>query len=105
MKVAIYGQQYPQEAGSYIMELLHELEKNQVQIAVERSFLETIQNHENCNEYAVFTHQEGLDPSFDLFISIGGDGTILRAVTYIGKLCIPVVGVNTGRLGFLSIIK
>jgi len=105
MKVAIYGQQYPQEAGSNIMELLHELEKNQVQIAVERSFLETLQNQENCKEYAIFTHKEGLDPSFDLFISIGGDGTILRAVTYIGKLGIPVVGVNTGRLGFLSIIK
>jgi len=105
MKVAIYGQQYPQEAGSYIMELLHELEKNQVQIAVERSFLETIQDQENCKDYSVFTHQEGLDSSFDLFISIGGDGTILRAITYIGKLGIPVVGVNTGRLGFLSIIK
>jgi NAD+ kinase len=105
MKVAIYGQQYPQEAGSYIMELLHELEKNQIQIAVERSFSETLQDIENCKEYPVFTHQEGLDATFDLFISIGGDGTILRAITYIGDLGIPIIGVNTGRLGFLSIIK
>ena len=105
MKVAIYGQQYPQEAGSYIMELLHELEEHQVEIAVERSYLHTIKDQENCKEYPVFTHQEGLDSSFDLFISIGGDGTILRAVTYIGNLGIPIVGVNTGRLGFLSIIK
>ncbi|MDH3698888.1 MAG: NAD kinase [Flavobacteriaceae bacterium] len=105
MKVAIYGQQYPQEAGSYIMELLHELDKNQIQIAVEHSFLETLQDNENCKEYAVYTHSEGLDATFDLFISIGGDGTILRAVTYIGDLGIPIVGVNTGRLGFLSIIK
>jgi len=45
------------------------------------------------------------DSSFDLFISFGGDGTILRATTYVQDLGIPIVGVNTGRLGFLSTFK
>jgi NAD+ kinase len=40
-----------------------------------------------------------------MLISFGGDGTILRAVTYIRDLGIPIVGVNTGRLGFLSTFK
>jgi NAD+ kinase len=40
-----------------------------------------------------------------MFVSFGGDGTILRAITYIRDLGIPIVGVNTGRLGFLSTLK
>nr|BFF38787.1 NAD kinase [Tenacibaculum mesophilum] len=37
--------------------------------------------------------------------TIGGDGTILRAVTYIRDLDIPIMGINTGRLGFLATIQ
>jgi NAD+ kinase len=56
-------------------------------------------------ELSTFTREKGLDSSFDLFVSFGGDGTILRAITYIRDLGIPIVGVNTGRLGFLSTFK
>ena len=44
-------------------------------------------------------------PHFDMFVSFGGDGTILRATTYVKDTGIPIVGVNTGRLGFLSTFK
>ena len=40
-----------------------------------------------------------------MFVSFGGDGTILRATTFVKDLGIPIVGVNTGRLGFLSTFK
>tara|TARA_R110002049_G_C8931783_1_gene544224 strand:- start:92 stop:778 length:687 start_codon:yes stop_codon:yes gene_type:complete len=40
-----------------------------------------------------------------MFVSFGGDGTILRATTYVRDLGIPIVGVNTGRLGFLSTFR
>jgi len=46
-----------------------------------------------------------LDKSFDLFVSIGGDGTILRAITFVKDLNIPIIGINTGRLGFLATIQ
>lgn len=105
MKVAIYGQQYQKEAVSYVLELLHELEQNQVGIVLEKDYLAALSKKETLNEYPVFSHDEGLDNSFDLFISVGGDGTILRAVTYVGDLGIPIVGINTGRLGFLSLFK
>ena len=46
-----------------------------------------------------------LDTSFDLLISVGGDGTILRAITFVKDLGIPIIGINTGRLGFLATIQ
>ena len=57
----------------------------------------------DLNSY-LFDTFEVLDPSFDLLISIGGDGTILRAIAFVKDLTIPIVGINTGRLGFLATI-
>ena len=58
----------------------------------------------DLNTY-LFDTFEVLDASFDLLISIGGDGTILRAITFVKDLTIPIVGINTGRLGFLATIQ
>ena len=52
----------------------------------------------------MFDTFEVLDASYDLLISIGGDGTILRSITFVKYLEIPIVGINTGRLGFLATI-
>lgn len=46
-----------------------------------------------------------LDASFDMLISIGGDGTMLRAATLAGNSGIPLLGVNAGRLGFLASVQ
>jgi len=46
-----------------------------------------------------------LDQSIDLFFSVGGDGTFLRSVTFIRDLNIPIIGINTGRLGFLATVQ
>jgi len=39
---------------------------------------------------------------YDFIVSIGGDGTILRLLQYIGKRCPPIFGINTGRVGLLT---
>ena len=54
-----------------------------------------------CELYVVAAGEE-LSPSTDLLLSVGGDGTFLSASALIGDMGIPVVGVNLGRLGFLS---
>ena len=56
-------------------------------------------------EYKNFYTYTDLDDSFDLLVSIGGDGTILRAIAYVKEYDIPIVGINTGRLGFLATIQ
>jgi len=56
-------------------------------------------------DYETFTNFDDLNSTFDVMFTLGGDGTILRAVTYIRNLNIPILGINTGRLGFLATIN
>lgn len=106
MKVGIYGQFYHQDSGKYIQELLNALERDNIQIVIEKEFLNLIHlNKTVTKEYNHFSTFEELDPSFDLFFSIGGDGTILKSINYIRDLNIPILGINTGRLGFLATIQ
>jgi len=105
MKIAIYGQSYQDNALKYVFELLEELAKMEASVAIEEEFYGLISTKRPNPKYLTFNHTAGLDASFDLFVSFGGDGTILRAVTYVGDLGIPIVGINTGRLGFLSTYK
>lgn len=107
MKVAIYGQVLAKQDVTYVERLMVALAKENAKIAVETEFLALFSAHSSKDTAAFdsFTQDHGLDSSFDLFVSFGGDGTMLRAITYIGALGIPIVGVNTGRLGFLATFK
>lgn len=103
MKIAIYSQYQKNKSLKSLEVLLNLLLKKKTSIFIEHSFYKNL-NTEIKNNSAVQTFTT-LDESFDLLISIGGDGTILRAVTYINDLSIPIIGINTGRLGFLATIK
>ncbi len=105
MKVAIYGQSFIGNDVTCVGELLDELEKVNSEIAIESDFAAFISQNFTLKTQTTFTQEHGLDGSFDMFVSFGGDGTMLRAVTYVRDLDIPIVGVNTGRLGFLSTFK
>jgi NAD+ kinase len=105
MKVAIYGQAFQEEDKRCVEELLEELEKLDAHIFVEENFNSLISGITSNHIKGTFNQSKGLDSTFDMFVSFGGDGTMLRAVTYIKDYGIPIVGVNTGRLGFLSTFK
>jgi NAD+ kinase len=105
MKVAIYGQSFPGNDINCVIELLDELEKVDAKVSIEADFVTLISEKYTLKKYITFTLDKGLDNSFDIFVSFGGDGTMLRAVTYVKDMGIPIVGVNTGRLGFLSTFK
>lgn len=106
MKIGIYGQFYHENAEIYIQMLLDALQKRAAKVFIEENFLEIINRNQditkNFSNCSTFTE---LDTSYDFFFSIGGDGTILKAVTFVGDLGIPIVGINTGRLGFLATIQ
>ncbi|NKI30558.1 NAD kinase [Croceivirga thetidis] len=102
MKVAIYGQVYEGQQVAPVLDLLDELKKAKAEAVIETNFYDFLAESLALGSFQRFDQSNGLDTSFDLFVSFGGDGTMLRAVTYVGDLGIPIVGVNTGRLGFLS---
>lgn len=106
MKIGIYGQFYHENSETYIQLILDALQKKNVEIVIEENFLNIINLHQDItrNFSGVDTFSE-LDSSYDLFFSIGGDGTILKSVTFVRDLGIPIVGINTGRLGFLATIQ
>lgn len=103
MKIAIYSQYYAKSTISALKVLLKILLKEKTEIFIETSFYENLTSAEK-KKLNIPTFSK-LDASFDLLVSIGGDGTILRAITYVENLNIPIVGINTGRLGFLATIQ
>ncbi|MCQ0110646.1 NAD+ kinase [Zhouia amylolytica] len=106
MKVGIYGQYYQDGLEVYLIELLTELEKNKVKIFFEQNYLSDIKNNVSLkNQYETFSEFEDLDDSFNLFFSVGGDGTMLRSILYVRDLNIPIIGINVGRLGFLATVQ
>lgn len=105
-KVAIYGQTYIISAEKEIKILLAVLEKNNIVVFFEKDFYNLLTNNNILTKkYPTYTHFKELSNSFDAMFSMGGDGTILRAVTYIRDLNIPILGINTGRLGFLATVQ
>ncbi|MFD1616502.1 NAD kinase [Gelatiniphilus marinus] len=106
MKVAVFGLFYNERTAVSVESLFSFLLKNNFDTYIESAFCKLInQEANNKKDYASFKTFEALDASFDLLISIGGDGTILRAIAFVQDLGIPVIGINTGRLGFLSTIQ
>lgn len=106
MKIGIYGQFYHENFELYFKHVLDALQKKNVEIHIEEAFLKSIIDHKEIGmNLSKTTSFKELDASYDLFISIGGDGTILKSVTFVGDLGIPIVGINTGRLGFLATIQ
>ncbi|MGM0634603.1 MAG: NAD kinase [Bacteroidota bacterium] len=104
MKVAIFGQVYYPSSQKYIEQLFEVLKKRDEDVWAEESFYQLIESENMVSKGCIKNTFTELDDSFDLFFSIGGDGTILSAVKYVKDLNIPIVGINTGRLGFLATI-
>ena len=103
MKVAVYGKQFQQEVAPFVHELFLELEKAQMEVLVYEPFYNFLSQQIRLNLFlGTYNSYEELKKNIDLFISVGGDGTILDATTLIRDSEIPIIGVNTGRLGFLA---
>lgn len=106
MKVAIYGQYYQNSTEPIINDIFVFFNKNKVEMIIESHFLIMLNEKKIVeNKYKTFTSHTELDSSFDMLISIGGDGTILRAATLVRDSGIPILGINAGRLGFLASVQ
>lgn len=84
MKIAIFWKAIAPENEVYLQQLTQELTDHHVEVV-------------DCSNRVI-----KLDNSIDMLLSIGGDGTMLDAVPLVGASGIPILGINMGRLGFIS---
>lgn len=106
MKFAIYGQAYKTTTSDIINRLLMEFRKTATTVIFETGYYDLlIENHIIEDNFETFDSNHNLPDDVDFFISIGGDGTMLRAANYVKSKNIPIVGINAGRLGFLANIQ
>ncbi|MBK6859536.1 MAG: NAD kinase [Saprospiraceae bacterium] len=107
MKVLLFGQKIKADDISNIQSLLHHLAGARAEVYIKDSFLELCEemgikpsNLPTWNDY-----QDVLRLKPDCMITLGGDGTILNALTFIRESRVPILGINLGRLGFLASIE
>ncbi len=106
MKVAIYSRGLDFEQENPLLVLLEELTRYDSTILIFQQLLEQFTQVKQLYENLVpFAGSEDLAENVDCLISLGGDGTMLDAVTLVKDKNIPILGINFGRLGFLASIS
>ncbi len=104
MKFAIIGKKQQKEKSAHIEQLFDLLRQHKAKFTIEHSYMEYLQQelHMDVPDAEIF---DGHDFRSDMMISLGGDGTFLKAASLVGNRNIPILGINTGRLGFLADIS
>lgn len=107
MTIAVYARSTKENHTAYL-ELIHKfLKKEGVNMIVYASYYESLKrSHPNFKlELETFSDSSELIAKAFYVISLGGDGTLLETLAYVRQSGIPVLGVNTGRLGFLASVN
>jgi NAD+ kinase len=105
MKIGVHGKDFKKETTPLILNIFEILTKGNAEICISQKF-ESFLKNQSFKKFRWQTFEAGADvKALDFFISIGGDGTLLESVALIGAAETPILGINTGRLGFLATIS
>ena len=101
LRFAIFGNTYQPKKSASMLKILACLEQRHAEVAMEREFYNflTTGQHLDVGALRVF---DTIDFEADFVISMGGDGTFLKAASKVADRQIPILGINMGRLGFLA---
>ena len=108
LRFALFGNEYQTKKSASMALLLNCLHRRGAEVFVERTFYDFLKREESGERKVEGGLWEGvrvfdkLDFPADYAISMGGDGTLLKTASHVGNSGIPIIGVNTGRLGFLA---
>ena len=106
MKIALFATNFSEELEGYYMELLGKLNYHNFEITIYEPFHKILlEKHLIGENTSSFVENSDIKDNVDFLFSIGGDGTFLKTINLIKDSGIPVLGFNTGRLGFLSSIS
>lgn len=100
MIVAIYSQKSDLDSFLYLSKFISELDQRGVQAILHKETAEAMQFSKNFGTFCC--KEDLLNNNVELLFTFGGDGTLVTSLLFIQDSEIPVVGVNTGRLGFLA---
>ncbi|MDC1212054.1 NAD kinase [bacterium] len=106
-RIAIFGRQFSSEYNESILKFLDILKNKSVEFAIYQPFSSFLEDQLKLSfeSKRLFTKESFSPEKFDVIISIGGDGTMLECTTLVGDSGLPMLGLNTGRLGFLSSVS
>ncbi len=104
MRFALFGNTFQAKKSTYVQTLLQVLQQYGAKICICREFYNFLISDLQLNTFDAELF-DGDDFEADMVISIGGDGTFLKAANRVGRKNIPILGINTGRLGFLADIS
>ncbi|MCP4460241.1 MAG: NAD kinase [Cytophagales bacterium] len=100
-KIAIHGRQVTSDSLSHIESLFSYLDAHSVEVIISNSFNKANESQLDLTKYSIYSDALGQEDA-DCIFSLGGDGTLLDTITHVGDTLIPILGINTGRLGFLT---
>lgn len=105
MKIAIHGRNFKDEIQPFVQQMFDRLAQNNIDVQISESYQQFLTEVGVQHPFTQFYHaQEDLfDANF--MLSLGGDGTLLDSVTHVGARETPILGINTGRLGFLATVS
>jgi len=104
MKIAVFGRKFDKNFEAAMQVFFDKICKQNAEIHIYEpffKFLETIPTFNICTP-ELFNSNNQITKDFDFLFSLGGDGTFLEAVRYVRDSGIPIIGINTGKLGFLA---
>ena len=105
MKFAIHGRKFADNVLPHIQKLFEVLKVYEADVIISDLFLDYLRHTKlHPIDYKVYQSSHGV-PEVDFVISLGGDGTLLETVTHVGPAELPILGINTGRLGFLATVS
>ena len=106
MKVVLYGKAFGRDYDEMMREMLRLLHTSGVEIIVYEPFWNDIKHcFDDDIRYSFLKKNDDIKAKADILFSFGGDGTILDSVPIIRDSGVPVCGINTGNLGFLSCVS
>jgi NAD+ kinase len=105
MRIGIHGKEFNRQLVPLIERILTCLTSHKAELFISSQFEKSLKAPV-FKKFKWKTYREGANlQKLDAFLSIGGDGTLLQSVTHIGANETPILGINTGRLGFLATIS
>jgi NAD+ kinase len=105
MKIGVHGKEFTRQSAPFIEKIFQILQNHKADVYVSSAFSKCLK-FSNFKKFKIKTYEPGDNlKSLQIFLSVGGDGTLLESITHIGKNETPILGINTGRLGFLATIN